>query len=96
MLPMETRFTLFLWKPKPSLSQFPTLINGNQRRQKDSCSGSWAAGAEVTPTSHEQRDPIARAGMGVPLSLLRLTASAGTGGIRNSLLPTSSLLFSTG
>lgn len=33
-LPVETRVALLLWKPKPCLSQFPTLINDNQRDQK--------------------------------------------------------------
>lgn len=54
---METRFALLIWKPKPCLSQSPTLLNGYRRDSKNSCSGSWAMGAKVTPPLHEQWDP---------------------------------------
>lgn len=33
-LPVETRVALLLWKPKPCLSQFPTLINDSQERSE--------------------------------------------------------------
>lgn len=57
-LPVETGFAFLLWKPKPCLSQFSTLINGNQRDCKNSHLGSWAAGADVIPLFHKQQDPV--------------------------------------